>query len=214
MSLDPQVPRYHFMPESLQAFAQQKAVGGGMFRAAVPTKVRVEPSPDDLEPIEHTVVMHLDVVEGRLVCTRLDVEMVQGGPSVTAEVLRRIPVGRFLREAAASGLTVFEVDVEKEGQTHPFVAPPPDFAEAGMTDDVLREVARLYHWALATGDAPLGLLEREYGVPRGKASRWISVARRRGYVKDAPTDTVEDLGTSTTAHPRKIRFDEAGDGGR
>jgi hypothetical protein len=53
-----------------------------------------------------------------------------------------------------------------------------------MTDDVLRYLARLYHWYLAVGEPPLGLLERDYGIPRGKASRWIATARRRGYVKD------------------------------
>lgn len=182
--LDPSVPHYTFDPSSLASFANMKAVGGGMFRAAVPTRVRVEPGVDDPEPLDHTVVMNLDVLDGRLVCTCLEIVMTAGGPSVTAEVLRRIPVGRYLREAAASGLSVFEVDPADERKTHAFVPPPLDFASGGMTDDVLHEVARLYHWALATGDAPLGLLERDYGVPRGKASRWIQVARRRGYVKD------------------------------
>lgn len=193
--LDPAVPRYRFEPPSLESFARKKAVGGGMFRAAVPTTVRVQPSADDLEPMDHEVVMDLDVVDGRLVCTRLEVLMAEGGPSVTAEALRRVPVGRYLREAVASELLVFEVDPEDERKTHSFNWPPRDFAAGGMTDDVLQEVARLYHWALATGDAPLGLLEREYGVSRGKASRWISVARRRGYVKDdAGSDQVERRG--------------------
>lgn len=199
--LDPTVPRAEYRPES---FTKMKPVGGGQFRAAVPGTLTLEPAPDDAEPLEYTVVMSLDVVDGRLACTSCTLQMKPGGPPVTAEALRRIPVGRYLREAADSGLTVWEVDAADPRMTHVFEPPPRDFAEGGMTDDVLREVARLYHWALATGDAPLGLLEREYGIPRGKASRWISVARRRGFVKDdAGPDTVEDLGA--LPNPRTSR---------
>jgi len=180
--LDRPVPRYVFKPERLPT---PKDVAGGMFRAMVPTTVHVQTAPGDVEPIDHTVVMDLDVVDDRLVCTRIEVEMPDGGTPVTTEVLRRIPVGRYIREAAATGLLVLEVDRNDRSKAHPFVPPSRDFAEYGMSDEVLREVARLYHWALATGEAPLGLLEREYDIPRAKASRWISTARRRGYVKDA-----------------------------
>lgn len=173
-----------------------------MFRATVPATVRVLPDANDVEPLDHVVVMELDVVDGRLVCTRCTVEMGDNRQGVTAEALRRIPVGRYLREAAAAHpFTVLEVDPNNADETMVFDPPPANFADEGMTEEVLRQVARLYHWALATGDAPLGLLERDYGIPRGKASRWISTARRRGYVKDAPRDVVEDLGTMS-ANPR------------
>jgi hypothetical protein len=182
--LDPSVPRAEYRPASLASFSNPKPVGGGQFRAAVPGTLTIEPTPDDPDPLEHTVVMELDIVGGRLVCTSCALRMRPGGPAVTAEALRRVPVARYLREAVATGLTVLEVDAADPRKTHTFVPPAVDFAEGGMTDEVLREVARLYHWALATGDAPLGLLERDYDIPRGKASRWISTARRRGYVKD------------------------------
>jgi hypothetical protein len=190
--LDLAVPHSVYKPSSLASLSNPKSVVGGLFCALVPGTLTLEPRPDDFEPLEHTVIMELDVIDDRLVCTSCTLQMKPGGPSVTADALRRVPVGRYLREAASSGLTVMEV--ESAGRYHPFEPPPANFADGGMTDDVLREVARLYHWALATGDAPLGLMERHYGVPRSKASRWISVARRRGYVKDAPRDVVEDLG--------------------
>jgi hypothetical protein len=157
-----------------------------MFRAPVPTKVTVTPSSEDVEPLEHVVELHLDVVDERLVCTQLQVRGLDGRPHpVTAEVLRRIPVGRYVRDAASKALAVLEVDPADERRTRPFEWPPAGFAAAGPTDEVLREVARLYYWALATGDAPLGLLDRRYGIPRGRASRWIATARRRGYIKDS-----------------------------
>jgi hypothetical protein len=149
----------------------------------VPGTLTVRPTPDDPEPLDVVVVMDLDVIDRRLACTRLTLQTKddQQAP-LTAEVLRRIPVSRYLQMAAANGLTVVEVGSDGRS-THPFDPPPRGFAAAGMTDEVLREVARLYNWALATGDAPLGLLERDYGIPRGRGSRWIATARRRGYIR-------------------------------
>jgi hypothetical protein len=169
---------------SAVSFTNAKEVGGGLFRAAVPTTVTVETTDEDPEPLDFNLVMDLDVIDERLVCVRCEVSARPGGPPVTAEAMRRIPVARFLRQAAASGFTVVEVDPTDPATLRPFVPPQHDFADHGMTDDVLRDVARLYHWSLVVGEPPLGLLERDYGVPRGKASRWIATARRRGYVKD------------------------------
>jgi hypothetical protein len=159
-------------------------VGDGSLRAAVPGTLTITPSPDDAEPLDIVVVMDVDVIDRRLSCASMKLRTKDDQPApLTAEVLRRIPVGRYL-QMAAKGLAVVEVGPDGRS-THPFVPPPRDFAEAGMTDQVLREVARLYNWALATGDAPLGLLERDYGIPRGRASRWIATARRRGYIKES-----------------------------
>jgi hypothetical protein len=161
-----------------------KPVGDGSLRAAVPGTLTITPSPDDAEPLDVVVVMDVDVIDHKLACASMRLRTKDDQPApMTAEVLRRIPVGRYLQMAAATGLTVLEVDTDS-GSTHPFVRPAGDFAAAGMTDEVLREVARLYNWAMATGDAPLGLLDRDYGIPRGRASRWIATARRRGYIKD------------------------------
>lgn len=180
--LDSPVPTFVYQ-STLAEQHKPKPVGGGMFRAKVPGELTVRPAPDDPEPLEHEVVMQLDVIDDRLVCTSCEIKMIAGGPGVTADALRRIPVGRYLR---AADVAVVEVDPADKRKVRTFVRPPRDFAARGMSDEVLRDVARLYHWALATGDAPLGLLEREYGVPRGRASRWIATARRRGYVKDEP----------------------------
>lgn len=162
----------------------------------VPGELRVTPAIGDPDQLDHEVVLRLDVLEDRLVCTSCEINMLDGGPPVNADALRRVPVARYLREAVTAGLAVKEVvqsDDEHEGvrivgindlpQTQTFVPPPRDFAEGGMSDEVLQQVARLYHWSLITGDAPLGILERDYNIPYGKASRWIATARRRGYVK-------------------------------
>lgn len=178
------MPTYTLAPSSLAALSKGKFLAGNTFHAAVPTTLIVEPKPGDPDPAEHTVVMDLDVLDGKLVCTRLEVQMRPGGPNITADALRRVPVARYIRDAVATNLLVNEVDPTDLRRRFPFIPPAPDFAKDGMTDEVLQNVARLYHWAQASGDAPLGVLERDYGVPRGKASRWISVAKRRGYIKD------------------------------
>ncbi len=172
-------------------------LGGGRFCATVPGILTVQPAGTDSEPLDHEVRMRLDVVDDRLACTSCEVRMIDGGPAVNADALRRVPVARYLREAVDAGLAVAEVVDQDEAENGPvrvkgidipytrrFEPPKPDFAEGGMSDEVLRQVARLYHWARITGDAPLGLLERRYGVPYGKASRWVATARRRGYLGD------------------------------
>lgn len=164
--------------------AEMKPIAGGIFMAWVPAVITVSPRADDPDPLDHQVVLHVDVVGARLVCTQCRVLMLPGGPSVTAEALRRVPISRYLREAVPNTHMVLEVDPERVNSTRTFERPAKDFADGGMSEDVLKEVARLYQWAMATGDAPLGLLERDYGVPRGKASRWISTARRRGLIQD------------------------------
>jgi hypothetical protein len=181
--LDPPVPRALYTPEAI-SLVHGKPVGDGSFRAAVPGTLTITPSADDPEPLDVVVVMDVDVIDRKLACASMRLQTKDKQPApLTAEVLRRIPVSRYLQMAAATGLTVLEVSSDG-ASTHPFIPPPHDFAKAGLTDEVLREVARLYNWALATGDAPLGLLERDYGIPRGRASRWIATARRRGYIKD------------------------------
>jgi hypothetical protein len=160
----------------------RKPLAGGTFIATVPTTVKITPQSTDPDPLEHIVQLELDVRDDRLVCTRCEVLASPDGPPVTTDNLRRIPIGSYLRLVVHEDwFLVMEVD-PADSSAHPFIPPADDFAAGGMSDDVLREVARLYHWALATGDPPLGLLH-EYGIPHGKASRWIATARRRGLIK-------------------------------
>lgn len=160
---------------------------GGRLRAAVPARLFVELAENDPEPIDYNLTMTLDVVSGRLQCVELCVQHRAGGPAVTTEGIRRIPVGLYVQLAAIDQGVVSETvsvpgspNVVEEIDWSP---PPADFAADGMTDEVLTQVARIYRWTMATGDRPYGVLERQYGIPRAKASRWISTARRRGLLE-------------------------------
>lgn len=151
-----------------------QALAGGAFTALVPTVLTVEPDPsENAEPLAYVVRLHVDVKDGRLVCTRLEIESTSGGPPVTSEELRRVPIGRYLREGAARTnlVGVPSVHGTKNTAILPVELPPPDYAADGMTDEVLHQTGKIFQWASAIGEAPLGVLKRDFGIPRAKASR-------------------------------------------
>lgn len=167
------------------ATARHRPLWGNRLVAAVPAVLDVEPTPDDAEPLDYDLRLNLDIVAGRLACIELCAHRREGGPVVTSENLRRIPVGRYVTLAAIDLELVHEVRTAAGGfELVPFEPPPSDFAAAGMTDEALREITRLYVWAAATGERPYGLLERDYSLPRAKAARWLATARRRGILDD------------------------------
>jgi hypothetical protein len=171
--------------------AHTRQLAGGAFTALVPNVLTVEPEPDDPDPLDYVVRLDVDVVDGKLVCTTCAVESLPGGGPVTAEVLRRVPIGRYLREGAArTNLVRVPTPIHGTDLTSntPVELPPTDYAVGGMTDEVLHQTAKIFQWSSAIGDAPLGVLEREYGIPRAKASRWISTARRRGLLAGGDSD--------------------------
>lgn len=115
------------------------------------------------------VTVEVTLVRGRLQCRALRIEAESDINPVTTEALRGIPVGEFVR-LAADQLCLGDEEAQN--------LPDKGFAVHGMTDQALRDVANVYTWCVRTGRKPLGVLEREYGVPRAKASRWIDRARR------------------------------------
>jgi hypothetical protein len=137
----------------------------GELRARLPATVRVDAAADDADPLPASVYLHINLSNGSLVCTGCEVR----AADVTTEVLRRIPVGRWAREAVQALRLVEDT-----------AGPLPTTIEGGISAPTLASVARVYRWAAAVGDAPFGLLERKYGIPRAKASRWVSIAKRRG----------------------------------
>jgi hypothetical protein len=106
------------------------------------------------------------LVDGRLRCVSLIIEP-RGSAHITTEVLREIAIGNLVRSAAIS------LGIGEEPEL-----PPAEFAAGGISPAVLQGVATIYRWAVESGQAPFGVLLRDYGIPRGKASRWVKRARR------------------------------------
>lgn len=181
------VPRFSVR----EKVVMDRELWGGRLVAAVPTVLTVDPLPGDEEPLDYKLELTLDVVDGRLHCVGLCAHRLPGGPPITSEGLRRVAVGRYVQMAAIELDLVHELRQIDQGvfKMEPFEPPPADFAKNGMTEEALSEVSRLYVWASATGDRPYGLLERQYGLPRAKAARWIATARRRGILPEEAVDS-------------------------
>lgn len=127
----------------------------------LPALVAIAPSETDIEPLPCSVEMLLDLdARGRLRVRHCLVL----GDEVTTELIRRIPVGLWAKAAVTTLRLVEDVD-----------GPLPSVVSVKDLDGV----ARVCRWAWATGHTPLGILDRNYGVTKTTASRWISTARRR-----------------------------------
>ncbi|MDP9458992.1 MAG: hypothetical protein M3Q22_01655 [Actinomycetota bacterium] len=160
---------------------------GGRMLASVPARATVTPSAGDVDPLDFVVNMDIDIVGGRLACVSLTADRLTDGPPITSEGLRRVPVAEYVMCAAAAGLEILLERIPQEDGSHrlaKFQPPPTDFADHGMTDDALEQVARVYAWAQATGRKATGILLNDYGMSRPTATRWIQTARRRGILRD------------------------------
>lgn len=108
---------------------------------------------------------------GRFVCERLEVSRIEGGPPVTTEGLRELPVADLLADACR--VHAFEAALAQQAQAH---------AMRVMDDAALDLVALAYRYGNAVGDAPTREVMRLCRLSRSKASRWIAAARERGYL--------------------------------
>lgn len=168
---------------------------GGRILASVPATATITPIDGDVDPLDFVVKMDIDIVTGRLACVSLTAERLPGGPPISSEALRRVPVAEYVMAAAAYGAEILLERIPAEDGSYrlaQFAPPPPGFADAGMTDEALEQVARLYAWAQATGRKATGILLSDYGMPRPTATRWIQTARRRGILRDEHVRTGDD----------------------
>lgn len=143
---------------------------------SVQVPAEVQGNVDDLH-----VSLTIDVVGGRLGCTRVEVRA-PSGEVVTGTVLRSIPVASIVRTAAAS-LVWQTVSRHGDYVTNAPYQPPADFdSSAGPTDEALRFVAAAYSLAYILGEPPAKAVERDLGLATSTAGRWIRLARERGHL--------------------------------
>lgn len=162
-------------------------------RAAVPEKFIATTSPDNLGGLE--VRMRIEVSRSfRARCTELTILGSSQG-IVTAEVLRRVSLGRLVKEAVAETASHFEFRGTTSAGASKFVM----FSDAGkeiyaatldrvghgarLTDRDLKEVADLYRAAVASGSrSPTREVAERKHVARSTAARWVSRARGKGFL--------------------------------
>lgn len=114
----------------------------------------------------YDLLLRLELVDGRYRCRELRVIQRDGGPEVTGETLRSVPVATFMRKSGAAAAYPKSLR---------------EMAKQGPTREVLDWVARVYRLAYAVGDAPKQQIAEKFGIAPSTAGRWIQRARRPEY---------------------------------
>lgn len=142
----------------------------------------------------YDVVLDVDAVpmsaarSGRFVCRQLTVSQREGGPPVTSEAVRSIPVARLTKEAGARHVWSFDSSegginiLSKRALTDEMVQ---RFKATGPTDESLWWVAYVYRLALVAGEPPTKTVEQALELPRSTTGRWIAAARQRNFLGDS-----------------------------
>ena len=183
-SLDKLVSRCH--GSAMNEEAKYISLGGGLGGWSPFTWPAEEGLPYRLE----LRVVHED---GRFVVDQLTVKRREGGPPVTTERLREVPIAALLRLAVESNVVRVSREATRDGDTSSWElrwASPLALSErakggGGPSDEDLRTVAALYQVAYATGQAPTRLVMNRLELPRSTAGRWIRMARDRGLLGPA-----------------------------
>lgn len=123
--------------------------------------------------------------------SRLEVNQAPGGPPVTGDILRQIPVTPFLRHSFAAsvrdGLT--PMGASDETPRRAFGLIPTDVAlkcrAQGPTDETLVWVALIYRAAAAVCEPPTKAVRETFEVAQSTAGAWVSAARVAGLLGEA-----------------------------
>jgi hypothetical protein len=153
-------------------------VGSGVFAPR-----RIQLSAEDLL-ISDQVEVEADVVlEGRrYVVESLTIHRLPGGPPVTGELIRTIPVQQVVKLGVAGA-----VETERHGKRWPAGSElPKDLLRRlradGPTDATLSLVGQIYVVAELTGDPPAKNVSSVLGIPQPTANNWIRRAKDRGHI--------------------------------
>jgi hypothetical protein len=122
--------------------------------------------------VEVTVAPQAD---GKVGCTALTVRQLPGGPLITSDHLRRVPVYEIVHRALAShgdAPRIPELTAEEAQRLR----------SGGPTDEALQHVAAVYRAALATASPPTAAVEASLGLPRSTVGTWVRLARARGHL--------------------------------
>jgi len=125
------------------------------------------------------------VLDGRrYIATAVHVLQRPGGPPVTGEAIRKVPVANIIRRGLPMGVTW--VASRTGGVTRSTGAQMPEnVTKYGPTDEALTWVARVYRLALLLDMPPTREVETSLRLPRSTAGRWVAAARDRGFLGTA-----------------------------
>lgn len=140
----------------------------------------------DGEDIPYVIELDVALEAEKPVCKELRARQRPGGPPVTSETLRRIPVARILRDTLQD--VAFRVTETGPGEyrlepVHEQEDVEATFAAARkrepLTENRLEKAALIYRDAEARGDPPTKAVAEAMHVSRSTAARLVREARNR-----------------------------------
>lgn len=151
---------------------------------AVPTATSV----DDWEGFDLTLTIGAIPAKGsrvgRLVCQELTVRQRDGGPPVTSEAIRSMPVATLMRHAGLNSLLTANHSSNGDSTSFSPFELTSETAERlralGPARESLEWVARIYRLALVLREPPTRTVETTFRLPRSTAGRWVALAREQG----------------------------------
>jgi transposase-like protein len=135
-----------------------------------PRKLGLRADAAGSEFLEYDVAVELELqATGAYEIRKLTLTAVEGGPEVTTEALRGIPLRSIVRLISTSLETWAIGDADAK-----------EIASHGPTDEALTWAARTYALARLTGQSPAKVVAERFGLQPRTATNWIRRARERG----------------------------------
>lgn len=140
--------------------------------------VRVEDEPGlaydiNLEAVWNGIAVRYDV-------TRIELVQKEGGPAITSESLRAIPVQQLLREVLSATIRVTGAATGES--VHLSNDDAVRLAAQGPKPETLLWAARIYRIAQIRLDPPTRAVADAFGIPHRTASHWVRLAKERGVI--------------------------------
>jgi hypothetical protein len=146
----------------------------------------------DHEGYDIEAVIALDADAERYVCQEFWMRQREGGPPVTGEAIRAVPIQQLVKTAIRLAHLEKKGPADADGVVPsglvPGAKPPEGLAKQGPTDEVLRWVAQTYNLAEVINEPPTKTVQDQLGISRATAGRWVAEARKRGLISPLDED--------------------------
>ncbi|MDP9335237.1 MAG: hypothetical protein M3Q30_18295 [Actinomycetota bacterium] len=133
------------------------------------------------------VDLEWSIVDGRAEPVRVTIYSRDGDKSVTAEMVRRVPVGKIVAAARAARLAYWEREnaIYYPSETDAQRDNVARAAEVHRADGGLSEVAEVYRAARVRGESVQRAVAAKFNLSPSGAAKRIARARARGYLGEA-----------------------------
>lgn len=136
-----------------------------------PVPTRIEATAKGPE-VAYDLTITVELIDGRYEVASMTAARKPGGPEVTADGLRGIPVAKLARGIVHSSQALGLLGIRRRRFD-------------GPTDEALQAVARVYRAAHMRREPPTAAVAKAIGRPRSTASVWIAKAREQGLLGPA-----------------------------